>query len=262
MTTSVPLQTIVTVAEAPALASAMDSLIARVWPPFMLQDPIARHYLPRIYAAFPQYQFALVDTTGSVIAAGNSVPLVWHEPLDHLPDDGWDWALPHAFANQDAALTPNTQVGLMVTIAPEYQGKGMSATMVQAMKAIGATHGIEQLVIPVRPNHKPLYPLIAIDDYARWSTAEQLPFDPWLRVHRRLGAEFIKVCYASQRVFGTIREWEAWTGMRFLTSGTYVVPGALVPVEIDLAQDAGSYFEPNVWMHHPMDHTAAHDVII
>lgn len=258
MTTTMTTQSIRTVAEAPELASAIDALIERVWAPFMLQDPIAVRYLPRIYAAFPAYQFALVDATGVVIAAGNSVPLAWHKPLDQLPDNGWDWALPQAFADREVRVTPNTLVGLMVTIDPAHQGQGISATMLKTMKAIGATLGIEQVVIPVRPNHKPRYPLINMEDYARWSTAEQLPFDPWLRTHQRLGAQLIKVCHASQRVFGTVREWETWTGMRFLTSGIYVVPGALVPVEIDLAHDTGAYVEPNVWMHHPMDATTAY----
>ena len=38
--------------------------------------------------------------------------------------------------------------------------------------------------------------------------------------------------------------------MRFPDSGSYVVPGALVPVEIDLERDEGLYREPNVWMVH------------
>jgi hypothetical protein len=32
---------------------------------------------------------------------------------------------------------------------------------------------------------------------------------------------------------------------------SYVVPGALVPVEIDRERDEGHYLEPNVWMVHP-----------
>ena len=47
-----------------------------------------------------------------------------------------------------------------------------------------------------------------------------------------------------------IREWEKWTGMRFPESGKYIVPGALVPVQIDCERDLGSYVEPNVWMYH------------
>jgi hypothetical protein len=38
--------------------------------------------------------------------------------------------------------------------------------------------------------------------------------------------------------------------MVFPDSGPYVVEGALVPVEIDRAQDTGRYVEPNVWMRH------------
>jgi len=38
--------------------------------------------------------------------------------------------------------------------------------------------------------------------------------------------------------------------MRFPDSGSYVAPGALVPVEIDRESDRGLYVEPNVWMRH------------
>jgi hypothetical protein len=39
--------------------------------------------------------------------------------------------------------------------------------------------------------------------------------------------------------------------MAFPESGAYVVPGALVPIEIDRECDEGLYLEPNVWMVHP-----------
>jgi hypothetical protein len=38
--------------------------------------------------------------------------------------------------------------------------------------------------------------------------------------------------------------------MVFPGSGQYIVPGALVPVEIDRALDIGTYHDPNVWMKH------------
>lgn len=69
---------------------------------------------------------------------------------------------------------------------------GISRLMVQAMRAIGASHGFSQLIAPVRPNAKSRYPLTAIDRYVHWRTAEGLPFDPWLRVQARLGAQIIK----------------------------------------------------------------------
>ena len=49
---------------------------------------------------------------------------------------------------------------------------------------------------------------------------------------------------------GTVAEWEEWAEMRFPASGTYAVPGALQPVEVDVAADRVVYVEPNVWMHH------------
>jgi len=47
-------------------------------------------------------------------------------------------------------------------------------------------------------------------------------------------------------------EWETWTGMKFPVSGNYVVPNALQPVRIDREADLGEYYDPNVWMKHPV----------
>ena len=38
--------------------------------------------------------------------------------------------------------------------------------------------------------------------------------------------------------------------MAFPASGDYWFPGGLATVAIDRAADSGSYWEPNVWMHH------------
>lgn len=43
---------------------------------------------------------------------------------------------------------------------------------------------------------------------------------------------------------------EQWTSMRFMSSGSNVIPRALVPVEICIKKDEGVYIEPNVWMEH------------
>lgn len=50
---------------------------------------------------------------------------------------------------------------------------------------------------------------------------------------------------------GTIDEWESWTNMSFRTTSKYIVPGALIPVKIDIENNVGKYIEPNVWMYHP-----------
>jgi len=51
-------------------------------------------------------------------------------------------------------------------------------------------------------------------------------------------------------ISGSIKEWEAWTGLRFLRSGQHILEGALTQVSIDREADLGEYIEPNVWVVH------------
>ena len=136
-------------------------------------------------------------------------------------------------------------------IDPEYRGRGLSRRMIERMGEIGRSHGLETLIAPVRPSLKHAYPLAPIERYITWRRPDGTHLDPWLRTHERAGAEIVKVATESMRIPGTVALWEEWTEMAFPESGTYVVPGALVPVEIDLERDVGLYVEPNVWMVHP-----------
>jgi hypothetical protein len=108
--------------------------------------------------------------------------------------------------------------------------------------------GFRSLIAPVRPTWKERYPLIPLERYARWTREDGLPFDPWIRVHARLGAELLEVCPESMRIEGSREEWEEWTGMALPEDGDYVVPGGLVPVRF--LGGHGAYVEPNVWMRH------------
>jgi hypothetical protein len=85
----------------------------------------------------------------------------------------------------------------------------------------------------VRPNWKERYPLIPIERYASWVREDGLPFDPWMRVHARLGAEILRPEPESLRIVGAVAEWEEWTGMAFPESGEYVVPHGLAPLRVD-----------------------------
>jgi len=139
---------------------------------------------------------------------------------------------------------------IQVLVDRNRHGSGVSALMLGEMRRIAAAAGYEDLVAPVRPSLKSRYPLTPIEEYVTWTTTEGLPFDPWLRVHARAGATIEKVCFESMIIPGSVADWEEWTGMRFPASGTYVIPGALEPVDIDVTADRGVYVEPNVWMHH------------
>jgi hypothetical protein len=118
------------------------------------------------------------------------------------------------------------------------------------MRDLAGRTGFGSLIAPVRPTWKDRYPLVPMESYARWTHDGGLPYDPWLRVHARLGAELLDVCPASMRIEGSREEWESWTGMHFPEDGAYVIPGGLVPVSFEGGH--GVYVEPNVWMRHPV----------
>ena len=230
------------------------------WPEFMLNDPIADLCWEYLYSSFPEYQFALQDTqTGKVAAVGNSVALNWNEDVSDLPDGGWDWAFQQSVSDYQNGLRANTQCAIQIMIHPDYRGQGLSSMLVQKMRNIGQEKGFQRLIAPVRPNLKSMYPLIEIDQYIHWQTAQQLPFDPWLRVHARAGAKIIKPCHHSMEIRASSLDWEKWTGMKFPESGKYVIPGGLVPMEMDKPNDLGIYNEPNVWTVHDLRDTVQTD---
>ena len=214
------------------------------WNEFMYHDAVANAHWNRQYDEFPDLQLYLVDEDDRLLAECNAVPIPFGP--DALPDDGWDAALAQAFAGAPAAAAS----AIAITIRVDQRGKGLSKTMLDGMRAAVAARGLADLVAPVRPSLKHLYPLVPAERYIEWRRDDGKLLDPWLRVHESAGAQLVRVAPRSMRISGTVAEWEDWTTMAFPDSGSYVVPGALVPVEIDRERDEGLYVEPNVWMHH------------
>jgi len=100
----------------------------------------------------------------------------------------------------------------------------------------------------VRPTLKSRYPLIPIERYVEWRREDGSHFDPWIRVHERVGGEIVQVAPSSMLIEAPVADWEEWTGMRVPEDGTYVVPGMLAPLEV--RDGVGTHVEPNVWMRH------------
>jgi hypothetical protein len=90
--------------------------------------------------------------------------------------------------------------------------------------------------------------LVPIERYARWRRPDGVLFDPWMRVHERLGAGVLKPEPRSLRITGSIAEWQQWTGRWFPDSGA----GGLATVAIGRDAGTGAYWEPNVWMKHTL----------
>jgi hypothetical protein len=243
---------ICSLAERPELEAPGHEVMAAGWPAFILASEVAARNWPRVLAAFAAFQLALLDdTTGAVVGMGYSVPFAWDGTVTGLPA-GWDGVVEQAVDDLDRGRPATTAAALSITLAGSHHGLGLSRRLLGGLRAVASAHGLSGLVAPVRPTLKSRYPLTPMERYVRWTGADGTPFDPWLRVHWRLGAELLEVCPASMRVTGTVADWEAWTGMRFPESGRYVVPDALVPVDFDTVRDLGTYVEPNVWVrHHP-----------
>jgi hypothetical protein len=221
------------------------------WPQFMLHDEVSDLYWSLLFERFPEYQFMLVDSeTGVTAAVGYSLPLGWDGDVQDLPDEGWDWAMVRGMDDWSRTLTPKVQCALAIVVADGYRGMGLSSRAIRAMQSIGAGKGFTRLLVPARPTRKAAYPLTDIERYIQWRTVDGLPFDPWLRVHVKLGGEIAKPCRRSMKIVGSVPDWEQWTGMQFPETGRYVVPGGLVPVCIERDEDRGTYVEPNVWMCH------------
>jgi hypothetical protein len=119
-----------------------------------------------------------------------------------------------------------------------------------AMAGLARDAGLSHLIAPVRPSRKDRYPTIPIERYARWTRPDGSPFDPWVRVHTRMGARIGPVIPRSLHITGTAAEWESWTGMEFPETGDYVFPAGLSTVHIDRENGTGEYWEPNIWIIH------------
>ena len=216
----------------------------------MYHDAVLERLFDRVIGEYAEFHFyAWDDEREEVVGVGNAIPAPWDGERASLPDGGVDAVVEARFA--EGTPTPTVLRALQILIAPECRGQGLSSRMIERMHEIGRAHGLDTLIAPVRPTLKHLSPLTPMERYIAWRRPDGMLFDPWLRTHERLGADIVKVASESTTVTGTVAEWEEWTEMTFPESGTYVVSGALVPIEIDREQDEGVYVEPNVWMVHP-----------
>jgi hypothetical protein len=235
-------------AERPDLAERTGE-IADVWPEFVHHARLNRHW-HRLLEDFPGFQLVLYDEEADVLLGrGHSVPFPWDGTFADLPD-GVEGVFDRLFEEGGDEAEATTLSAVAAVLDPRFQGRGLSGLVIEGMRAAAAGAGLDALVAPVRPTLKARYPLTPMERYVAWRRADGQPFDPWLRVHERLGAEILGVCPGSLLVEGTVAQWEEWTGLALPDSGAYVVAGALVPVEIDREVDLGRYVEPNLWMRH------------
>jgi GNAT superfamily N-acetyltransferase len=140
--------TFVNLAEKPELRAAMWA-VDSTWPEFMLHEPLADLYYPRLADTFPEYQILGVAADGKVVARINSVPFRWTGSNEDLPDRGWDGVIETAFSDAGAGGIPAISL-LEALIAPDYRGSGLSTRLLQAAIGNARRLGIGHLFGPVR----------------------------------------------------------------------------------------------------------------
>jgi GNAT superfamily N-acetyltransferase len=276
---------IVSLAEQPDLAAVFDEF-PDAWPEFMFHDPISAAFFDALVAADPAvnliavdpaeparplaracaFAFSCADPTrlsdpvgvldpaavrasavpgAAAVAADPAVPA-------GLPPGGYDDVLLGGVRDLLAGRTGNIAAALEVTVRPDMRGRGLSGTMLRALRTRVAAAGYPALVVPVRPNRKHLSPTEPLEAYLRRTRPDGLPEDPWLRVHVRAGGRIVGVAPRSMTVIDRLAAWRSWTGLPFDVEGEVLVPQALVPVRCDPERDLGVYVEPNVWVLHEL----------
>ncbi len=213
----------------------------------MLHSPLALNSKELLVELAPDFQFFLQDDAGAVVGICRSAPTYWLGTMESLPL-GYDEARVLAIQGLQDRITPNTLLGLSITIPMRFRSQGLSSVAIRAMKEMCRLYGLEHLIVPVRPSLKASYPLTPIADYARWICEDGSPFDPWMRAHTRLGARVLGCSSESMKIQGTIEEWELWTGLRFPQSGEYIIAGGGSPLKVSRESDMGDYYDPNIWV--------------
>jgi hypothetical protein len=222
-----------------------------VWPEYNLHGDVLGRWWRYLDEELPDFQFVLYDQAqDEVVAEGHTGPLWWDGSDATLPE-GIDAAVEQIFERVRAGEPVNTLCALAAESPREGRARGLAEQLLTAMRTIAEVQGFTHLIAPVRPSWKQRYPITAIERYVRWRREDGQLFDPWMRVHERLGARVAAPLPHSLRITGTVSEWETWTAMHFPESGEYVFPEGLAPVHIDTSEDRGRYWEPNVWMVHP-----------
>jgi hypothetical protein len=238
---------VVTAAERPDLwlDPRTDDRFVSAWPEYNLHGDHSGRYFGALFPTYADCQLLVVDSrSGDVVARGRTIPFCWDGSLEDLPP-GID-ALGIRAVEDDRE--PTALSALAAEVVDVCQGQGLSTVVIESMGSVARARGLSLLVAPVRPTWKDRYPITPIEEYMRWCRSDGLPFDPWMRVHARLGASILRAEPKSMEISGPVADWETWIGMDLPADGEYVFAGGLAPLTVSAG--IGKYWEPNVWMLH------------
>lgn len=244
---------IATLAERPELAAPCAALARAVWPRFLLEadatDPEPGDRAALI-AAWPAWQCALLDDA-RVVAAAQAVPVRWDRDDAHLPS-GWDALVARGVRLHAGSLRPRREGGtpdalglVAIVVDPAHRGAGCAAALIAHLRARASALGWP-VIAPLRATWKERHPDTDLAAYARWTTPEGEPYDPWIRLHVRAGARIVGPTARPVALTGTVAQWRTWTGCALEREGAHAIPGGLAPLRVQAGR--GDYAEPRLWV--------------
>jgi len=230
----------------PDLRARRHAELARAtFPPYMHESEVGNRHWGRLYSDFPDFQVGLLD--GDDLAAeAHAIPVSWDGSEDDLPT-GWEEGFVRGMTSE---REPTVLMAIAISVAPGRQGQQLSSRMIETFKENARAAGLTAVIAPVRPTWKERYPLIPIERYMRWRRDDGSHFDPWIRIHERVGGEIIAAAPESMLLRAPVTDWEEWTGMRFPEDGEYIFPGCLATLVV--RDGVGTHVEPNVWLRHAL----------
>jgi hypothetical protein len=227
------------------LLNEVNEINSKAWPDFLLHWDCSDW--SHLFSTFADYQVLLLNENDDLVAYGFTIPIYWDQNLIDIPDN-LKTLVENGVEIKKKEVKPNILLALAAVVRQNHKGEGLSFEVVKAMKGLAKSKKIDILIVPVRPTLKFQYPLIPIENYARWKREDGLSFDPWLRVHDKLGGKVFKTAEVSMIITGKVNEWEKWTNTKILETGKYIIEGALNPVEIDYEKNIGIYTDPCIWV--------------
>lgn len=161
-----------------------------VFPEFLHHADVTDLHWAKLRDELPELQLLLYDDErDAVVGRGQTIPAATRDGLPGGVDD----MLERRFGD-GTPEEPDVLSAMVAIVDPRRQGEGLSVLVIEGMRRVAREAGFPALIAPVRPTRKAEFPLIPLERYVRWTRGDGAAWDPWIRLHARLGAELLEVC--------------------------------------------------------------------
>lgn len=144
----------------------------------------------------------------TVVAGGIMTQIQWDGQTDTVPG-GWEEAVQRAYTDQIEERDSNTLVALLAFTSPRFRGRGMAGTVIDKMIEIARARNFKSFILPLLPpsqfeSDKIDVPMKELQTITR---DDGLPYDYWIRLHKKKGATILNSSDYSHRFVMTLSDF-------------------------------------------------------